>query len=710
MMTRVGIASAGTSSVNTADGRTLGVIGSGRSAAGDVAWSMGDFAFYPGQPGSRPPIVWAEAAGDILLCGSHGEYATISSEDFTLKTKGSFKNWPTDSIADNGRVRVAYNTKYIVGLSSTVSYDNAGNAIATYTGFDVLTGNPLFSVSGYDVLNSGNFYFEVDSAGHVAFGGITSASEEVAEYTYETVLVMQNCVDGAMTTTKLSAESLGDAQRIVSPATDEAETARIIDYSNHSGYMRAEDGGVTAIVEREDRTDESYKLIQSATIEPRISVDPIENSTKALFNDIIAGNAQSGDYIGNASFSTASTVNIVAHVESSVLAWNRKSGDGTLYAYSRPLVPRIFYSTYLERKVLNSIWPEKYLPNCNTRDGLWEFPESEDAPLYGCWNPDTWDSNAADAIALQNCLTLLAEKPEIGVDGECILVLSRSKKSSSFYIWKNNAWQWNGSGPGWSRAVTPGGSISLFTGDNPYSVAPYAKIPTLSNIDSDYTIAANGAVNYYGHCKSLDASYSAIESATVKILHKGNIKSPSMVTMRESIGISGTETYFPAAITCAGESRACPGSEYRYMHISEYVTWGCLYYKDQVGYGEGSVTLSKTNDSGAQVVKTSLSTAGHDVSVRVDVNGDITTWIDGLISPVQVIAAYLPFASLEFKNKNNQNVFILLCSNSGLLVNRNGKELEKVESVAEFYVVSTQIALVASQNLLGAIAKSNSDA
>lgn len=63
MMKQVPIASADNRGAETVDGNTLGVIGGGRVAAGDVAWSMGDFAFAPGRPGGRAPIVWVPDAG-----------------------------------------------------------------------------------------------------------------------------------------------------------------------------------------------------------------------------------------------------------------------------------------------------------------------------------------------------------------------------------------------------------------------------------------------------------------------------------------------------------------------------------------------------------------------------------------------------------------------------------------------------------------------
>jgi hypothetical protein len=78
MMERVAISTAGRSTVDTADGRSMRVIGDGRAGAGDVAWSMGGFVFSPGQPGSRPPIMWTK--GGFLFVYSSGEAELLNEK------------------------------------------------------------------------------------------------------------------------------------------------------------------------------------------------------------------------------------------------------------------------------------------------------------------------------------------------------------------------------------------------------------------------------------------------------------------------------------------------------------------------------------------------------------------------------------------------------------------------------------------------------
>lgn len=61
MITQVGITKAGDYNVDASDGNTKNVIGTKRVGTGDVLWSMGNYVFSPGQPGSRPPLVWSDS-------------------------------------------------------------------------------------------------------------------------------------------------------------------------------------------------------------------------------------------------------------------------------------------------------------------------------------------------------------------------------------------------------------------------------------------------------------------------------------------------------------------------------------------------------------------------------------------------------------------------------------------------------------------------
>ena len=54
MIGQATIVRAGDSDVVTGNGDRCEVIGHGRAAAGDVAWEMGGFVFYPGEGASRP--------------------------------------------------------------------------------------------------------------------------------------------------------------------------------------------------------------------------------------------------------------------------------------------------------------------------------------------------------------------------------------------------------------------------------------------------------------------------------------------------------------------------------------------------------------------------------------------------------------------------------------------------------------------------------
>lgn len=107
MMTRVPIISAGSDSVEAGNGVTREVIGRGRAAAGDVAWAMGDFVFYPGQPASRPPIMWAKGvkphfanAGALKMYWLDNELSQIEKTvDIPLPTDRTTKSPITATLA-----------------------------------------------------------------------------------------------------------------------------------------------------------------------------------------------------------------------------------------------------------------------------------------------------------------------------------------------------------------------------------------------------------------------------------------------------------------------------------------------------------------------------------------------------------------------------------------------------------------------------------
>jgi hypothetical protein len=93
MIELVAITTAGSSTVETADGKTREVIGD-RVVAGDVMWGMGGFVFNPAKPAGGAPIVWAEeeVKGILFLSGTS---LVLRSFDST-KTKSVVRNSPVE--------------------------------------------------------------------------------------------------------------------------------------------------------------------------------------------------------------------------------------------------------------------------------------------------------------------------------------------------------------------------------------------------------------------------------------------------------------------------------------------------------------------------------------------------------------------------------------------------------------------------------------
>ena len=207
MIGQATIVRAGDSDVMTGKGDRREVIGGGRAAAGDVAWEMGGFVFYPGEASNRPPL-FAES-GELIIAYYDGRYEIRSAQDFAIKVSGSFENWPEKFMSE-----IEGETQYFVYSESGDCFllvewtkdetDDLDNKIVYYTGFDLIAGETLFTVS--NKLGGGarvmGMYVEADE-GKILWGGVWTMQGDVDE-----VLTARNYTNATCSETEVRLDDI----------------------------------------------------------------------------------------------------------------------------------------------------------------------------------------------------------------------------------------------------------------------------------------------------------------------------------------------------------------------------------------------------------------------------------------------------------------------------------------------------------------------
>lgn len=165
MMTGISVTKIKGTNIEAQDGSEKTVIGDGTVVVGDVLWSLGDYVFCPCQKGGRPPIIWDESIGEMVVAYEDGTYDVRDAKNFEVKFSGTLQYWPADLLATataGAKTWFAYNREGAFVLLVAVGLtDESGTKYSTYVGINLLTGNEIFRVDGFYHGNGKGFCMEV---------------------------------------------------------------------------------------------------------------------------------------------------------------------------------------------------------------------------------------------------------------------------------------------------------------------------------------------------------------------------------------------------------------------------------------------------------------------------------------------------------------------------------------------------------------------
>lgn len=487
MMERARIASAGNSSVTTADGNTMNVIGTGRAAAGDVAWSLGEFVFCPGRPSSRPPILWSEAGGDMIVAYYDGTYELRDSSTFKPKGTGTFKHWPTDFLdaASYYNLYFAYNDAgscVLLVKWTNYEYDNDGNMLTYYTGFNLKTGDQLFSVAGSPMFDEVHgFYVEAASDKVIHWGGVW-VNWSGSGYLYCRNYVNGSCAEVAKNTEEITCSNIDlseiwdvlDRKLVTDPAMATHYIMKDINYITESATYSYD--WLSGIV-----TD--YGTDGMSGLYPDGNTYPLWDESQFTFTDVSAsvaiGNRSKRDAYGYftsliaANPKTEAMIGQYAQMQSAYTTIQNTLRAGATAAVNYAGVAINAGNTRGAKDLLDSAVAGSMSSTYYYNHIAWNaYSSSLGIPLFvEAYDSSPFEGSAGDPSYLKYSVTMLAELPAVKTCQESIVAIctaSAADTSGSANIYQKNA-----AGTAWVFIA----SVTIWTNDVANYPLSTARIP-----------------------------------------------------------------------------------------------------------------------------------------------------------------------------------------------------------------------------------------